>query len=133
MTKSSKSSLGAGKRPQVRGDALQERIGAVMRVLAAQAQNEGKKYVYNASEVARLVPTTRKSLAKHGGHVASVLQELDGRRRMATGEATAEHLRDQVGYLKEQIADRDKKIAALRAHHIELYKRFHEHSLDASS
>jgi hypothetical protein len=91
----------------------------------------GVQYEYNASEIARMVPTTRKSLAKHGELVALILLDLDARRRMATGEVTAEHLRDQVAYLKEQIAGRDKIIAALRAHHIEIYKRFHEHSLDA--
>lgn len=116
---------------QLRGGLLQQRIEAVMRELAAKAQKAGTEYVYNASEMARRVPTTRKSLAKHGELVARVLQDLNSRRRMATGEATAEHLRDQIAYLKEQLESRNKVIAGLRAHHVEIYRRFHEHSLDA--
>lgn len=131
MAKSSKKSHPCETKQQLRGEALQGRIEAVIRALAAKAKKAGMQYEYNASETARIVPTTRKSLAKHGEIVSRILQDLDARRRMATGEVTAEHLRDQVAYLKEQIAGRDKTIAALRAHHIDIYKRFHEHSLDA--
>ncbi|WP_225765270.1 hypothetical protein [Stenotrophomonas sp. Marseille-Q4652] len=131
MAKSKKESSPSKTSQQLRGEALRERIEAVIRGLAAKARKAGVQYEYNASEIARMVPTTRKSLAKHGELVAFILLDLDARRRMATGEATAEHLRDQVAYLKEKIAGRDKIIAALRAHHIDIYKRFHEHSLDA--
>ena len=132
MVRSKKESQASRTNQQLRGEALRQRIEAVIRALAAKAQQADVQYVYNASEVARMVPTTRKSLAKHEEAVALILQDLDARRRMATGEVTAEHLRDQVAYLKEQIAVRDKMILALRAHHIDLYKRFHEHSLEAA-
>ena len=131
MARSKNESQPSKTNQQLRGEALQRRIEAVIRALAAKAMKAGVQYEYNASEIARIVPTTRKSLAKHGELVALILLDLDARRRMATGEVTAEHLRDQVAYLKEQIAGRDKIIAALRAHHIDIYKRFHEHSLDA--
>lgn len=132
MGRSKGESQSSRKCQQLRGEALRKRIEATIRSLAAQAQKAGVQYVYNASEVSRMVPTTRKSLAKHGELVARTLHDLDARRRMVTGEVTAEHLRDQVAYLKEQIAGRDKMIAALRAHHIDLYKRFHDHSIEAS-
>ena len=131
MARSSKKLSPSETKQQLRGEALQNLIEMVIRELAANAKKSGVKYEYNASATARMVPTTRKSLAKHGEIVARILRDLDARRRMATGEVTAEHLRDQVAYLKEQIAGRDKTIAALRAHHIDIYKRFHEHSLDA--
>lgn len=131
MARSSKKPKPCEMKQQLRGEELQERIEVVIRALAEKAKRAGLQYEYNASETARMVPTTRKSLAKHGEIVARILQDLHARRRMATGEVTAEHLRDQVAYLKEQIAGRDKTIAALRRHHIDIYKRFHENSLDA--
>lgn len=131
MTDSSEGSRRAQTNKQLRGSELQVRVEEVVRGLAEKAKKSGMQYIYNASEVARLVPTTRRSLAKHGEHIAHILQDLDARRRMATGSATAEHLRDQIAYLREQIADRDKRISALSAHHIEIYKRFHAHSLEA--
>ena len=110
---------------------MERRIEAVIRELAVEAQRAGKQYVYNASQTARAVPTTRKTLARHDKLVARVLKDLEARRRMATGEATVEHLREQVAYLKEQIEERDKTIGSLRAHHVNIYQRFHAHSLDA--
>lgn len=118
-------------RRQLRGEALEQRIETVIRELAAQKQQVGAEYVYNASETARAVPTTRKTLAKHNELVTRVLGDLEARRRMSTGDATVEHLREQVAYLREQIAERDKTITGLRAHHIDIYERFHAHSLEA--
>ncbi|MCZ8318802.1 MAG: hypothetical protein O9303_08315 [Silanimonas sp.] len=131
MAKSKNGSDKPIARQQLRGEALQVRIEAVIREAASAAARSGKSYRYNASDISRRVPTTRKSLAKHEELVARVLQDLDARRRMVTGEATVEHLRDHVAYLREQVSIRDQMIAALRAHHIDIYKRFHEHSLEA--
>lgn len=118
-------------KPQLRGEALEKRIEVVIREMASEAQQAGEQYVYNASRVASLVPTTRKSLAKHSQFVSRILKELEARRRMTTGDATVEHLREQIGYLKEQISYRDKTISGLRAHHIDIYQRFHAYSLEA--
>jgi hypothetical protein len=118
-------------KPQLRGAALETRIEVVIREMASQARVAGEQFIYNASRTANLVPTTRKSLAKHGECVARILNELEARRRMTNGDATVEHLREQIGYLKEQIADRDKTIKGLRSHHIDIYQRFHAHSLEA--
>lgn len=126
-----KKTLRQPERKQLRGEALERRVETVVRELAAQAQQEGKEYVYNASQVARLVPTTRRTLNKHGDFVETLLQDLAARRRMVTGEATAEHLREQVAHLKEQIAERDKVILSLRMHHVDIYQRFHAHSMEA--
>lgn len=131
MTKSRKDARRVESRPQLRGEALERRIEAVIRELAAQAHQAGKQYVYNASQTAKAVPTTRKTLAKHDELVARVLKDLEARRRMATGDATVEHLREQIAYLKEQIAERDKTIRSLRGHHVDIYQRFYAHSLDA--
>ncbi|SEP07528.1 hypothetical protein [Aquisalimonas asiatica] len=131
MTESPEDSRRAKARPQLRGEALKRRIEAVIRELAAKARRSGKEYVYNASQAANAVPTTRKTLAKHEELVARVLEDLEARRRMVTGDATAEHLRENIAYLKEQIAERDRTIDSLRAHHVDIYQRFYAHSLDA--
>lgn len=117
---------------QIRGIALEKRIEAVIRELALVAQAADSQYVYNASRVAKEVPCTRKTLARHDAIIEKVLAELASRRRMVTGEATAEHLRDQVAVLKEQLAERDKTIQSLRAAHVEIYTRFHNQSLPAA-
>lgn len=131
MTKSKQNSKLAPKTQQLRGEALEKRIEAVIREQALATLKTGAEYIYNASRIARIVPTTRKSLAKHGVLVARVLEDLNARRRMSNGEATAEHLSEQIAYLRDKIAEKDKTIAALRSHHIEIYRRFHEHSIEA--
>jgi len=123
-------SLTKAKR-QIRGAILEKRIEAVIRDLAITAQADGAQYTYNASRVAKQVPCTRKTLARHDAIVEKVLVELASRRRMVTGEATVEHLRDQIALLKEKLAERDKTIQSLRAAHVEIYTRFHNQSLPA--
>ncbi|TAN06492.1 MAG: hypothetical protein EPN38_08245 [Rhodanobacteraceae bacterium] len=116
---------------QIRGTTLEKRIEAAIRELALAAQATDSQYVYNASRVAKEVPCTRKTLARHDAIIEKVLAELASRRRMVTGEAIAELLRDQVARLKEKLAKRDKVIQSLRAAHVEIYTRFHNHSLPA--
>jgi hypothetical protein len=115
---------------QLRGQALDDRIEAVIGELAELAQESGRPYVFNASEVARKVPTTRKSIAKHEERVGRVLEKLDATRRLVTGDATIEHFREQIAHLKSEIAQRDKTILALRSHHVEIYRRFYGASLE---
>lgn len=118
---------------QIRGATLEKRIEAVIHELALAAQAaDSQQYVYNASRVAKEVPCTRKTLARHDAIVERVLAELASRRRMVTGEATAEQLRDQVAFLKEKLVERDKMIQSLRAAHVEIYTRFHNQSLPAA-
>lgn len=116
---------------QLRGKKLDERIEVVIRELAGIAEAKGKKYVFNASQVARTVPTTRVTIDRRRALIDKVLKELDSQRRMVTGDATIEQLRDQLARLKEKIAERDVQINALRAHHIDIYERFHANSLEA--
>ena len=132
MAKERNVSKRAMVRRQIRGDLLDQRIRDVIRELAVRAREAGVEYVYNASRVAREVPCTRKTLARHDGTIEMVLADLASRRRMVTGEGTAEHLRDQVAHLKEELAKRDKAIQSLRMAHVEIYTRFHCQSLPAA-
>lgn len=132
MTKRARLNPHAGAKHQVRGEALDGRIETVIQELAAHAKTIGATFIYNASRVAKRVPCTRKTLARHDHAVERILADLAARRRVATGEATAEHLRSQVARLREQLAERDKVIRSLRSAHVEVYTRFHNQSLPAT-
>lgn len=116
---------------QARGLTLQSLIDAVIRDLAKKSQLEGKKYIYNASQVAKLVPTTRKTLAKYDEFINQILEELNSLRRLANGDATLEHMREQINYLKDKIAERDKLLNSMRSLHVELFNRFYNNSIEA--
>lgn len=118
---------------QLRGEELEQRIELVIRELAAEIRDAGKEYMYNASAVARRVPTTRKTLRRHDRLISRIVEDLAARRRMASGVVGLEQFRDQVSRLKEELAERDKVIQALREHHIEMYARFHGHSLEGEA
>jgi vacuolar-type H+-ATPase subunit I/STV1 len=109
---------------QLRGSTLDDRIRAVIRELAEVAYKGKREYVFNASEVARLVPTTRKSLDKHEEAVDELLAELSARRRLVSGEATNELYRDQIAQLKETVAQKDRLIGGLRSALVQIYDRF---------
>ena len=131
MTSAHSKTKQARARQQIRGDRLDQRIEEVIRELATHAKGTDREYVYNASQVATEVPCTRKTLARHDAVVERVLNDLASRRRMVTGEATAEHLRDQIAYLREELAKRERMIQSLQGAHVEIYTRFHNHSLPA--
>lgn len=98
--------------------------------IAADASKTGKEYVFNASEIARRIPT-RKSVAKHANFVARVLSDLAIRRRAVTGHAAAEQLRKQNAHLKSELNRALQRLQALRIHHVEIYRRLYLHSIDA--
>lgn len=127
----SKLSSQAEVNAQLRGTALEQRILDVIRLLASKSIEEGKEYVYVASHVADAVPTTRKSLSKHDAVVTKALDEINARRRMVNGVATNELMRNQIENLKEELAVRERQLESLRSHHIEIYKRFRDHSLQS--
>ena len=109
---------------QLRGRDLQDRIKRVIEELVASARSGGQKYVYNASQVSRLVPTTRRSLDKQAKIVASLLNKLNVGRRTVAGKATMRELRDQTAYLRGEIDRRDRVIKQLRMAHVSIYDCF---------
>ncbi|MFC3814973.1 hypothetical protein [Lysobacter sp. GCM10012299] len=115
---------------QIRGEALRARILDVIRQLAAEAAAQRLAYVYNASEVARRVPTTRKTLAKHDNTVSKALLDLASRRRQVNGDGTIELLRAQIAKLQEVIKEQEGLIDGLRRHHLEIYSRLRANSIE---
>jgi hypothetical protein len=116
---------------QLRGSTLDDRIRVVIRELAEVAYKAKREYVFNASEVARLVPTTRKSLGEHEETVDKLLTELSAQRRVVSGEATIELYRDQIAQLKATVAQKERLIGALRSAHVQIYDRFLGSSIES--
>ena len=116
-------------RRQLRGEELEKRIEAVIKELAKQASEDGAEFVYNATRVAEKVPTTRRTLSKHDDLVERVITELNARRRMHTGQATMEFLRDRIESLKDQLAECNEELNQLRSHHVHIYEQLHAHSI----
>lgn len=54
----------------------------MIRELARVAKKRGDKYLYTASEVARVIPTTRKTLRRYDLLVERVVDDLKSMRRM---------------------------------------------------
>lgn len=119
-------------RPQLRGAALQRRIETVIRELADASTKAGQPYTYNATHVAKQVPTTRKTLRGHDVLVERVLDDLNARRRMVDGNATIEHLREHIEHLKDKIEEHKKVVLSLRSHHVDIYERLYSHSVEAA-
>lgn len=118
---------------QLRGEALQKRIEEVIRDLADESKRAGKNFIYNATKVAERVPTTRKTLRSHDELIERILAELKAQRRLVDGNATVEHLREQIAYLKEQIEERDRAILSLRSYHADMFERLHSNSIKAAN
>lgn len=124
----SQESKGSG----LRGKRLKARIRAVIIELAATARREGRKYRFNASEVARLIPTTRKTLARHDDFIDEVLRETKSDRRMAFGFGELEAHRKSSRRLKQKLADVTAELEALRACHLQIFSLLYEESVDLS-
>lgn len=114
---------------QLRGEALKERISAVIKSQHLEARKDGKTYIYNASSVAKEVPTTRVTLNKHGEFIQKILNSLKAERRSSSGQALADALRDKIEDLKEELAEKDRMIATLRMHHIAIFQTLHDNSI----
>ena len=117
-------------RQQLRGEKLLTRIKAVIKELYIQSSKNGRKYVYNATQVSQEVPTTRRTLARYDDEIENLLSELDAGRRTSNGEATIEILRDKVEDLRGKLREKEEIIAALRNHHLDIFKTLHLNSIE---
>lgn len=116
---------------QLRGQDLEKRIELVIREVSNEANKTGKQFIFNATKVAALVPTTRRTLSKHSDLIDRIVGELKSRRRMSDGSATLELMQDRIRHLQQTIQEQEKVINELRMHHVEIYRRFHAESLSA--
>lgn len=117
---------------QLRGDALASRIRDVILELAAEAAEQGSRYVYNASKTAKRVPASRTTLQRYDHVVAATVQSIRAGRRTSSGEAIVEKLRADNARLQERQNELQREVLALRRHHIAIYRQFQLHSVDVA-
>lgn len=117
-------------RKQRRGLELDNRIREVISNLARAARDSGEEYIYNASEVARHVPVSRRTLAKRAALIEKLLTELSARRRVVTGEASIQFFREQNLHLKSDIAELNRTIQVMREQFVEIFRKLYGESVD---
>jgi len=118
------------KDKQVRGDDLRDKIEAGIKELAAEAKIAKKKYVYNATQLAAKICTTRATLTKHNDVVDKALKELAGQRRVEKGEGALQTLREKVERLELEAENMKKELEVLRNHHAEIYQKVYYNAGD---
>lgn len=111
------------KGTQLRGDALKVRIREAVREHAEDMGDRTDPNRVSMKAIAERVPCSRTTLQKYESVVADALRDLGYRAARRTGDARAEALAHRVELYKQQIDDLKAELAALRAHHADLYGR----------
>ena len=106
---------------QLRGEQLRVRVRLVILDLAQKAAEAGKKYIYSASEVARLVPTTRKTLGRIDSDISETLRSLYAKRRGVNGDEAIDRIRKDNERLRYELDESRRQIDQLRKNHIDIY------------
>ena len=118
---------------QLRGEKLMSAIREGIYVLADKAEKAGETYVYNASELSRLIGRSRVTLRAYVAFVDEVLKELKAERRMRTGKAMQQHLLDRNERLETENEALKREVNTLRINHTEIYIKLLGSSKDLAS
>lgn len=111
------------KAPQLRGNSLKARIGEAVREYAREMEDRIDPQRISMKAIAKRVPCSRTSLQKYEAVVADALRDLGYRAARRTGEARAEALAHRAELYKQEVGELRAELAALRAHHADLYGR----------
>ena len=111
------------KATQLRGDALKARIREAVREHVEEMSDRIDPDRVSMKAIAEKVPCSRTTLQKYETVVADALRDLGYRAARRTGDARAEALAHRADLYKQQIDDLKAELAALRAHHADLYGR----------
>lgn len=118
---------------QLRGEKLKNALREGIYALADKADKAGKTYVYNASELSRLIGPSRVTLKSHSDFVDEVLKELKAERRMRTGKAMQQHLLDRNERLETMNKALEREVNTLRTNHAEMFTKLLGSSKDLAS
>lgn len=113
---------------QIRGQALLSAIENGLRKLSSEKEN----YVYNSSELSRLIGCSRPTLNKKAKFIDEVLSKIGAEKRIKKDHPMMEHLYTKINFLEEEKVKLTKELNALRQHHAEIYSRLYIHSIGAS-
>jgi hypothetical protein len=117
---------------QLRGDMLVCRIKKVIEDLSAEASDNGRPFVYNASKIAKLIPVSRTTLRRYDSIVSSTLQSLKAGRRSSSGEVRSANDRAEVERLRRRLKELERELTALQRHHVAIYRQFQLYSVDVT-
>lgn len=116
-------------RKQLRGCELRVRISDVIRSLTEESLRSGKRFVLNISELARRVPTTRRTLSRHERFISEALESAGVSVSKRSGKADNAEL---IAKLELSLRELKKENQALRRHHASIYSRLRANSVDVS-
>ena len=113
---------------QLRGEPLKEAIRKGIRFLF----NRNDDYIYNATELAKLVGTSRVTLNKLDDVIEEELNKLNIERKTSSGSLIIDNLLEKIQRLKEDKEALKNELDILRRNHIEIYERLYSNSYDMS-
>jgi len=116
------------KKKQLRGDKLLKAIDDSLRNLAKDNEN----YVYNASELSRIVGCSRPTLDSKQEHIEKVLEEVGAIKRTKYEHPVVEQMSNKIQSLENENSSLLKKLEAFRRHHIDIYSNLYTHSADVA-
>lgn len=116
------------KQKQLRGQALLDAIEAALRRLA----NEKDNYIYNESELSRLVGCSRPTLDTKSEFIEEVLKKIGAEKRINKNHPIVAHLDTRISNLENENEQLKKELAALRSHHAKIFSLLYLHSMDMS-
>ncbi len=116
------------KKPQLRGQKLLDVIEACIKQLASE--NEG--YVYNASELARLVGCSRPTLNAKADFIDEILTKIGAEKRRQSEHPLLEQFRERIEDLESDRKALENELSALCKNHAKIYSTLLNESVDAS-
>ncbi len=115
---------------QLRGSSLDKAIRDGILELSVQA---GDDYVYNATQLANLIGTSRVTLNKKAELIDDVLRSIKAGRRKKDNEGLIDALQLRIDRLEKQKADLEKELHALQRNHVDIYRNIYMHSIDGAA
>ena len=115
---------------QLRGEELKKAIRKGIERLSAE---RGASYVFNATELAKHIGTSRVTLNNYRYFIDDVLEGIKAQRRKSNNEGLVAKLRQKVGLLENENANLKEQLQALREHHAAIYDAIYAHSVEGST
>jgi len=118
---------------QLRGEALKRRIECLLRAIIYDPDNIGRRSSVSLTKLARQVPCSKTTIYKYQDYIEHVLNDSLFRIERRTGKISTDNLIDLVGRQSKEIEKLKDELAAMHAHHRELYSRLLRSSVELSA
>lgn len=98
---------------QKRGEALKQAIRNAILAEKAEADKAGKVYAFNAVRLAESLPVSRTTIQKHLEYIDDILDSINARRRVHSGEGQRLSLQARLDRTKKELEAKTKAHDAL--------------------